>query len=45
MRRPALWAISAVVILVVLGAPFLHVSFTGADASALPAEQFSGHCL
>src|ERR1700689_3956782 len=42
MRRPALWALSAVLILVVLSAPFLHVSFTGADASALPASSSAG---
>jgi uncharacterized membrane protein YdfJ with MMPL/SSD domain len=42
MRRPALWALSAVLILVVLAAPFLHVSFTGADASALPATSSAG---
>jgi uncharacterized membrane protein YdfJ with MMPL/SSD domain len=42
MRRPALWALSAVLILVVLTAPFLHVSFTGADASALPASSSAG---
>jgi uncharacterized membrane protein YdfJ with MMPL/SSD domain len=41
-RRPALWALSAVLILVVLAAPFLHVSFTGADASALPASSSAG---
>src|SRR5271156_1435026 len=29
MRRPAMWALSAVVVLVVLAVPFLHVSFTG----------------
>jgi RND superfamily putative drug exporter len=42
MRRPALWALSAVLILVVLAAPFVHVSFTGADASALPASSSAG---
>jgi RND superfamily putative drug exporter len=42
MRRPALWALSAILILVVLAAPFLHVSFTGADASALPASSSAG---
>jgi RND superfamily putative drug exporter len=42
MRRPALWALSAILILVVLGAPFLHVSFTGADASALPTSSSAG---
>ena len=29
MRRPAVWATAAIVILVVLALPFLHVSFTG----------------
>jgi uncharacterized membrane protein YdfJ with MMPL/SSD domain len=42
MRRPALWGLSAVLILVVLAAPFLHVSFTGADASSLPASSSAG---
>ena len=42
MRRPAVWALSAVVVLVVLAAPFLHVAFTGADASALPASSSAG---
>jgi uncharacterized membrane protein YdfJ with MMPL/SSD domain len=42
MRRPAIWAISAVVVLVVLAVPFLHVSFTGADASSLPATTSAG---
>jgi uncharacterized membrane protein YdfJ with MMPL/SSD domain len=42
MRRPALWALSAVLVLVVLAAPFLHVSFTGADASSLPASSSAG---
>ena len=42
MRRPALWALSALLILVVLAAPFLHVSFTGADASSLPASSSAG---
>ena len=42
MRRPALWALSAVLILVVLAAPFLHVSFTGADASSLPTSSSAG---
>jgi RND superfamily putative drug exporter len=35
-------ALSAVLVLVVLAAPFLHVSFTGADASALPASSSAG---
>jgi uncharacterized membrane protein YdfJ with MMPL/SSD domain len=42
MRRPALWALSALLILVVLAAPFLPVSFTGADASTLPASSSAG---
>ena len=42
MRRPALWALSALLVLVVLAAPFLHVSFTGADASSLPASSSAG---
>jgi uncharacterized membrane protein YdfJ with MMPL/SSD domain len=42
MRRPTLWVLSAVLVVVVLAAPFLHVSFTGADASALPASSSAG---
>jgi uncharacterized membrane protein YdfJ with MMPL/SSD domain len=42
MRRPALWALSALLILLVLAAPFLHVAFTGADASSLPASSSAG---
>jgi putative drug exporter of the RND superfamily len=42
LRRPVIWALSAVVVLVVLAAPFLHVAFTGADASALPAGSSAG---
>ncbi len=42
MRRPAAWAIAAVVVLVLLASPFLHVSFTGGDASALPASSSAG---
>jgi RND superfamily putative drug exporter len=38
MRRHVLATASAIVILVVLAAPFAHVSFTGADASALPSS-------
>ena len=45
MRRPALWALSAVLVLVVLAAPFLHVSFTGADASAPAGQQLGRHRL
>ena len=42
MRRPAIWATSAVVVLVVLAVPFLHVSFTGASASSLPTSTSAG---
>jgi uncharacterized membrane protein YdfJ with MMPL/SSD domain len=42
MRRPAVWALSAVVVLVLFAAPFLHVSFTGGDASALPTSSSAG---
>ena len=42
MRRPAVWAASAILVLVVLAIPFLHVSFTGADASALPTSSSAG---
>jgi RND superfamily putative drug exporter len=42
MRRPVPWALSAILVLVVLAAPFLHVSFTGADASSLPASSSAG---
>jgi uncharacterized membrane protein YdfJ with MMPL/SSD domain len=42
MRRPALWALSALLVLLVLAAPFLHVAFTGADASSLPATSSAG---
>ena len=42
MRRPAVWATAAVVVLVLLAAPFLHVSFTGGDASALPPSSSAG---
>ncbi len=42
MRRPAVWAMAAVVIVVVLAGPFLHVSFTGADASSLPKSSSAG---
>ena len=38
MRRHVLATASAIVILAVLAAPFSHVSFTGADASALPSS-------
>jgi uncharacterized membrane protein YdfJ with MMPL/SSD domain len=42
MRRPAIWATAAILVLVLLAAPFLHVSFTGGDASALPASSSAG---
>ncbi len=42
MRRPVLWALSALLVLLVLAAPFLHVAFTGADASSLPASSSAG---
>jgi RND superfamily putative drug exporter len=42
MRRPAVWALSAVVVLVVLAVPFSHVSFTGADAASLPSSSSAG---
>jgi putative drug exporter of the RND superfamily len=42
MRRHVIGAVSAILILVVLAAPFLHVSFTGADASALPSSSSAG---
>jgi uncharacterized membrane protein YdfJ with MMPL/SSD domain len=42
MLRPVIWGVAAVVVLVLLAAPFLHVSFTGGDASALPASSSAG---
>jgi RND superfamily putative drug exporter len=42
MRRPAVWAIASVFVLVALALPFLHVSFTGGDASALPTSSSAG---
>ena len=42
MRRRIVMALSAVLVLVVFAAPFLHVAFTGADASALPASSSAG---
>ena len=42
MRRPVIWGAAAVVVLVVLASPFLHVAFTGGDASALPASSSAG---
>ncbi|HEX6755850.1 MAG TPA: MMPL family transporter [Mycobacteriales bacterium] len=37
MRRPVLYAVGVVAILVALGLPFLRVTFGGIDARALPA--------
>ena len=37
MRRPVVYAVSIVAILVALGLPFLRVSFGGVDARVLPA--------
>jgi uncharacterized membrane protein YdfJ with MMPL/SSD domain len=42
MRRHVLGAFAAILILVVLAIPFSHVSFTGADASALPSSSSAG---
>jgi uncharacterized membrane protein YdfJ with MMPL/SSD domain len=42
MNRPVIWGAAAVVVLVVLASPFLHVAFTGGDASALPASSSAG---
>jgi RND superfamily putative drug exporter len=42
MRRRIVWSLTAVLVLIVLAAPFLHVSFTGADASSLPASSSAG---
>jgi RND superfamily putative drug exporter len=42
MRRPVIWATSAVVVLVLLAVPFLHVAFTGASASSLPTSTSAG---
>ena len=42
MRRPVVWGAAAVVVLVILASPFLHVAFTGGDASALPASSSAG---
>lgn len=36
MRRPATVALAAAALMLALGAPFLHVKFTGVDAGALP---------
>jgi RND superfamily putative drug exporter len=42
MRRPVIWGAAAVMVIVVLVSPFLHVAFTGGDASALPASSSAG---
>ncbi|MGD0700786.1 MAG: MMPL family transporter [Trebonia sp.] len=38
MRRPLLYAVPIVVLLLGLGAPFLHIVWGGVDATALPAS-------
>ena len=38
MRRPVLYAIPIVVLLLGLGSPFLHVAWGGVDATALPSS-------
>ncbi len=38
MRRPVLYVASIVVVLLALGAPFLHVTWGGTDARVLPAK-------
>ena len=38
MRRPVLYAVTIVVVLLALGLPFLRVSFGGIDARVLPAS-------
>jgi len=42
MRRPLVWALTGVLVMVVLAGPFLHVAFTGADASSLPPSSSAG---
>jgi trehalose monomycolate/heme transporter len=37
MRRPLLYAVPIVVVLLALGSPFLHVTWGGTDATVLPA--------
>lgn len=39
MRRPAVFAAGAAALLLLLGAPFLNVRWTGVDASILPTSQ------
>jgi trehalose monomycolate/heme transporter len=38
MRRPVLYAVPIVVVLLALGSPFLHVTWGGTDATVLPAS-------
>jgi uncharacterized membrane protein YdfJ with MMPL/SSD domain len=38
MRRPVLYAVPIIVVLLGLGSPFLHVVWGGVDATALPAS-------
>jgi trehalose monomycolate/heme transporter len=38
MRRPVLYALPIVVVLLALGSPFLRISWGGTDATALPAS-------
>jgi RND superfamily putative drug exporter len=38
MRRPVLYAVPIIVVLLGLGSPFLHVAWGGVDATALPAS-------
>jgi trehalose monomycolate/heme transporter len=42
MQRPAAYALVIVVVLLALGAPFLHISWGGTDARALPASAPAG---
>ena len=37
MRRPVLYAVPIVVVLLALGSPFLRVTWGGTDATVLPA--------
>jgi trehalose monomycolate/heme transporter len=37
MRRPVLYAVGVIAVLLALGTPFLHVAFGGIDSRALPA--------
>jgi RND superfamily putative drug exporter len=41
MRRPLPVALASAALLVVLGLPFLHIRFTGVDATVLPAQSSS----